>query len=86
MQQEDKKKLIRSIAGKVLKRLRKDKSQYLLAMEYEISTSLLNSLERGLKDPQLTTVFKLAEALGVKASEFVKMIEKELPEGFTLIG
>ncbi len=86
MQQEDKKKLIRSIAGKVLKRLRKDKSQYLLSMEYEISTSLLNSLERGLKDPQLTTVFKLAEALGVKASEFVKMIEEELPEGFTLIG
>ncbi len=86
MQQEDKKKLIRATAGKILKRLRKDKSQYLLSMEYEISTSLLNSLERGLKDPQLTTVFKLAEALNIKASEFVKMIEEELPEGFTLIG
>ncbi len=55
-------------------------------MEYEISTSLLNSLERGLKDPQLTTVFKLSEALGVQASDFVKMIEEELPEGFTLTG
>ena len=59
---------------------------YILSMEYEISTSLLNSLERGLKDPQLTTVFKLSEALGVQASDFVKMIEEELPEGFTLTG
>ncbi len=86
MQQEDKKKLIRAIAGKILKKLRKDKSLYLLSMEYEISTSLLNSLERGLKDPQLTTVFKLSEALGIRASDFVKMIEEELPKGFTLVG
>ncbi len=86
MQQEDKKKLIKEAAGKILKRLRKNKSLYLLAMEYDISTSLLNSIERGLKDPQLTTIFKLSEALGVKAGEFVKMVEEELPEGFTLIG
>ncbi len=86
MQQEDKKKIIRTAAGRILKRLRKNKSLYLLSMEYDISTSLLNSLERGLKDPQLTTIFKLAEALGVKASEFVKIIEDELPENFTLIG
>ena len=86
MQQEDKKKLIREAAGKVLKRLKGDKSLYLLAMEYEISTSLLNSLERGIKDPQLTTVFKIAEALNIKASEFVKMIEEELPEGMMFTG
>jgi|GluameStandDraft_1065615.scaffolds.fasta_scaffold01184_32 transcriptional regulator with XRE-family HTH domain len=86
MQQEDKKKLIRTAAGKILKKLRGNKSLYILSMEYEISTSLLNSLERGLKDPQLTTVFKLSEALGVQASDFVKMIEEELPEGFTLTG
>ncbi len=70
MQQEDKKKLIKEAAGKILKRLKGDKSLYIiLSMEYEISTSLLNSLERGLKDPQLTTIFKVAEALGVQASD-----------------
>lgn len=68
-----------------MKSLRKEKSPYLISIEYGISTSLLNSLERGLKDPQLTTVFKISEALGVKASVFVKMIEENLPEGFTLI-
>lgn len=65
--------------------LRGEKSLYMLSAEYEISTSLLSSLERGLKDPQLTTVFKLSEALGIKASDFVKIIEQELPNGFSLI-
>ena len=85
MQQADKKKLICALAGKTLKQMRQDKSLYLLAGEYDISTSLLNNLERGLKDPQLTTIFKVSEALGIKASEFVKIIEDELPEGFSLI-
>ncbi len=83
--QEEKKKLICALAGQALKKMRGKKSLYTLSGEYEISTSLLNNLERGLKDPQLTTVFKVAEALGIKASEFVKMIEEELPEGFSLV-
>ena len=82
---EEKKKLICKVAGQALKMLRGEKSLYMLSAEYEISTSLLSSLERGLKDPQLTTVFKLSEALGIKASDFVKIIEQELPNGFSLI-
>ena len=83
--QEEKKKLICKVAGQALKMLRGEKSLYMHSAEYEISTSLLSSLERGLKDPQLTTVFKLSEALGIKASDFVKIIEQELPNGFSLI-
>ena len=83
--QKKKKKLICKVAGQALKMLRGEKSLYMLSAEYEISTSLLSSLERGLKDPQLTTVFKLSEALGIKASDFVKIIEQELPNGFSLI-
>ena len=85
MQQSDKKKLICTLAGKTLKKLRKQKSLYLLAGEYDISTSLLNSLERGFKDPQLTTIFKLSEALGVRASDFVKIIDENLPKDFSLV-
>jgi len=43
-------------------------------------------MKRGLKDPQLTTIFKVAEALNVKASEFVRMVEDELPEEITFAG
>lgn len=85
MQQSENKKIITWAAGKVLKELKGSKSNYLLGAEYDISTSLLSHIERGIKDPQLTTVFKLAEVLGVRPWEFVKKIEDNLPEGFSLI-
>lgn len=85
MQENENKKIITAAAGKVLQELRGAKSNYLLGAEYEISTSLLNHIERGIKDPQLTTVFKLSEALGVRPWEFVKKIEENLPEDFSLI-
>ncbi len=85
MQEDDEKKLITNACGKALKKFRKQKSNYLLGMEFGISTSLLNLIERGLKDPQLTTIFKLSEALGIKPSQLVKEIERNLPENFTMI-
>ncbi|MDD3419425.1 MAG: helix-turn-helix domain-containing protein [Candidatus Gastranaerophilales bacterium] len=85
MQYEEKKKLICKITGKITKQLRGNKSQFLFGSENDISTSILNTLEKGNKDPQLTTVFKIAEAFNIKPSELVALIEKELPEGFFLI-
>lgn len=38
-----------------------------------------------LKDPQLTTIFKLAEALEIKPHEFIKLIEEKLPSDFSMI-
>ncbi len=85
MQQNENKKIISQAVGKVLKDLRGSKSNYLLGAEYDISTSLLNHIERGIKDPQLTTVFKLSEALGIRPWEFVKKVEENLPDGLSLI-
>ena len=75
MQENENKKIITAAAGKVLKELRGAKSNYLLGAEYEISTSLLNHIERGIKDPQFTTLFKLAETFEMKLSDFIKCIE-----------
>ena len=82
--QVDKKKIILQTIAKVVKKLRGGKSQYLLGAEYDISTSLLSNLERGLKDPQLTTLFNLANAFNISLTEFIQLIEKELPENFTV--
>ena len=82
--QVDKKKIILQTSAKVVKKLRGGKSQYLLGAEYDISTSLLSNLERGLKDPQLTTLFNLANAFNISLTEFIQLIEKELPENFTV--
>lgn len=85
MQLDKNKKLILKYLGKHTKRLRGEKSQFILASENDISVSIISTIERALKDPQLTTVFKLAEALNIKASELIKLIENDLPKDFTLI-
>jgi len=85
MQDDENKALIYRITGEVMASLRGEKSRCQISSENGISTSILSMVERGLKDPQLTTVFKLCEALGVKASDFIKMVEEKLPEGFTLL-
>ena len=84
MQEIDNKQILLNSLAKCTQELRGDKSQFILASEYEISTSIISTIERGLKDPQLTTVFKLAEALNIEPYEFIKRIQDGLPKDFSL--
>lgn len=85
MQINKRKLLIMKVLGENIRRLRGDKSQFILAGENDISCSIISTVERGIKDPQFTTLFKIAEALNIKPSELVRLVEKDLPDGFTLI-
>lgn len=85
MQLDKNKKLILKLLGKHIKNLRGEKSQFILASENDISVSIISTVERAIKDPQITTVFKLAEALNIKPSELLKLIENDLPKGFSMI-
>ena len=85
MQIEKRKKLIMKNLGENIQRLRGDKSQFILSSENDISCSIISTVERGLKDPQFTTLFKIAEALNIKTSELVKLVENELPKNFSMI-
>lgn len=85
MQVIDKKKIILKALAKVVKDLRGKKSQFMLASENDISTSILSTIEREMKDPQLTTMFKLAEAFNLNITEFMQLISAELPDNFYLI-
>lgn len=85
MQLDKNKKLILKLLGKHIKNLRGEKSQFILASENDISVSIISTVERAIKDPQITTVFKLAEALNIKTSELLKLIEDDLPKGFSMI-
>lgn len=81
----EKKKIILKALGETMKELRGSQSQFLLSSENDISISIISSAERGLKDPQLTTLFKLAEAYNLAVDEFVSKIIKKLPKDFFLI-
>lgn len=85
MQLDENKKIILKLLVKHAKELRGEKSQFILACEGDISVSIISTIERAMKDPQLTTIFKLAEALNIKPSEFIKLIEKDLPKDFSMV-
>ena len=52
------------------------------SFEYDIGNGLLSRLERGDTDTQISTLWKLANAFGLKFSELANLIEKELPSEF----
>ena len=66
--------------GIVLKQLRvaKGLSQEALALEADLDRTFVSQLERGLKQPSLTTVFALAKVLGCRAAEMVAKVELSL--------
>lgn len=82
--QEEKKQIILAAIADTVKKLRGRKSQFMLGAEFDIPSSVISDLERGIKDPQLTTLMKLSRAFGLTISDFMKEFEKELPSGFSV--
>ncbi|MDC1174434.1 helix-turn-helix transcriptional regulator, partial [Bacteriovoracaceae bacterium] len=73
---------ISKLFGIVIKELRAKKkiSQENLALEAEMARSYLSELERGVKQPTLSTIVVLSRALGVRPSKMVLYFEKSLKE------
>lgn len=72
--------MVVEIFGKVLRESRESKqiSQEKLAEYCELDRTYISLLERGLRQPTITTIFKLAQALQVKPSELVAKVETQL--------
>ncbi len=79
--------LIFEALAKVIRTRRESlgKSQRVLADEFAFQRSLLSRLENGVNEPKLVSIWTVSEALGLRPSELIKMVEDELPEGFSLI-
>ena len=65
--------------GKVLRALRAERglSQEALALEAGVQRNYVSLIERGVNQPTITTIFKLATALEMKPSQVVELVEKE---------
>jgi len=68
----------RHIFGIVLRDLRKKKnySQEKLALDCELDRTFISMIERGLRQPSLSTIVKIAEVLKVKPSKLLIETEK----------
>lgn len=73
--------------GTVIKRLRNENKISLnsLANEYDINKGTLSKIENGNVNCKFINVWKISQALGIKFSEFAKILEDELGEEFSLI-
>ena len=70
--------------AKVVKELR-TKSITKSSDEIGMGKSLWADFEIGIKDPQLSTLWRIAEALDVKPHVLIKRIEDELGENFSYL-
>lgn len=85
--QEKNSKLAKAL-GKVLKKLRSERTVFSvnkLADAYEIGRGSLSKIENGQVESKFSTVWKLSEAVNIKPSALVKMLEDELGEDFKLM-
>ena len=80
----DKKAILLKAIGKVVlsERNKQNKGINKFSFEYDIGNGLLSRLEHGKTDTQISTLWKIANALDIKFSDFVKIIEENLPENF----
>lgn len=68
------------IFGQVLRRLRKEAnlSQESLALEAGVERNFVSLIERGINQPTLRIMFKLAKALNTTPSKMLALVENAL--------
>ena len=53
--------------------------------EIGMGKSLWADLENGIKDPQLSTLWRIAEGLDIKLHQLIKEVENELGDKFSFL-
>ncbi len=66
--------------GKILKKVRLEKgfTQERLAQESDCHTTYISQIERGLKNPSILVVFRIAQALGIQPHTLILSTEEEI--------
>ncbi len=89
MQRKDEKTLhLRKTVGELIRTTRVSNTKLSankFSNEYDIGNGNMSRIENGIVDCKFITFWKIAEALGVKPSEFVKLLEDKLGKDFKLI-
>lgn len=69
----------------IIRKYRAERSISQLSNEIGLSKSIWSELEKGHKDIQLTTFWRIAEAFEIQPSELLKELEKELGNNFSFL-
>lgn len=83
--QNDKTKHLANIIGQVVNELRIEKKKGSInqfAHEYDLDVGNTSRIENGLIESKVVTLWKIAEALEMKLSEFIKIVEEKVGNDF----
>ncbi len=86
MKQEQKNKIeLQTTLGQIIKkyRLERKKSISLISAEIGMTKSMWADMEKGIKDPQFSTLFRMSEGLDISLIKIIKELYEILPEDFT---
>ncbi len=84
----DNRKKILNAVSKVIKnyRIKTQKSITLISYEVNLAKSVWSEVESGKSDMQLTTFWRIAEALDTTPEELIKSISQEIDQPISFIG
>jgi transcriptional regulator with XRE-family HTH domain len=80
-----KKQILCKAIGKVVQKFRTEQKKGINLFSYEndLPNVSLDKVEKGLRDVQITTLWRMANAFGLNFGEFIALVEAELPKGFS---
>ena len=83
---QDKKKKFQMVLANIVKKYREDKHLSITKASDQIALtkSIWSSIESGNRDPQLTTIWRMAESLNLPLSVMIKDLEIELSTDYFL--
>ncbi len=77
--QDKKSKFRKKLASIILKhRVQAKKSISRISHEIDLTKSVWSEIEAGNRDPQLSTLWRIAEGLNIRPSQIVQEMEKEI--------
>ncbi len=82
----EKKEILLNTIGKIIheKRKKSGKGILLHSYEYDLSSSSLSLIEKGKRDPQITTLWKIVNSLDMDFQDFIALLVQNLPKDFKM--
>ena len=84
----DKKLTFNKVLGSLIQKIRESNNKISIskiAREYDLDRGNLSKIERGINSCNVTTLWKICEANGIKFSDFAILLESELGPNFKFI-
>lgn len=83
---KEKKEILLNTIGKIIndKRNKLGKGILLHSYEYDLSSSSLSLIEKGQRDPQITTLWKIVNSLDMNFQDFIALLVQKLPKDFKM--